>query len=167
MSVQSQIKAYLEASAPLMALASGGVWTRPLARPGMGEWDGIYSGDLDPTPQAFDEENGWVKPCIVISPRLDRGRYTGFVGDDSRYANFSPLLAYYTPPTDQKGETALQMSMIAARVLRGRRVQVVDGVFGHLLPTHEVTGSTPIPEMPSSGVVSIERYSIATVIYRD
>lgn len=163
--IQEQLKAYIVASPTIMALAVGGVWTRPLKRGG----DPLvtYTGEADPTPQAFDEETQWVKPCIVISPRVDRGTYYGTRRATGNYMLFAPVIAYYAPPTDQQGETLQQMSLYTGRLLNGKRIQFAPGEFGKVVVPHEVIGSVEIPEMPNSGVVMVERFEIPAVFQRD
>lgn len=164
--IQEQMKAYIESSPTVMGMAPGGVWTRPLKRgeaPSPGE---TYTGDTDPTIEAFDPDTGWVRPCIVISPRIDRGAYYGLMRATSKYMILSPTIAYYGPPVDQQGEQLHIMSLFVGRILHGKRVQVAPGEFGTIVIPHEVTGSTEIPEMPNSGVVMIERLEIAAVFDR-
>lgn len=165
--IQEQMKAYIEASPVIMALATGGVWTRPLKRAGETVAPDVsYTGDSDPTPDAFDPQTGWVKPCIVISQRLDSGSYYGLQRATSRYMLMSPTVAYYAPPTDQQGHTLSALSLYTGRVLSKKRVQFAEGEFGHLLIPHEIMGAVEIPEMPNSGVVMIERMEIVAVFDR-
>ena len=164
--IQEQMKAYIEASPTIMALAPGGVWTRPLKRgeaPPPGE---TYTGDTDPTIEAFDPATGWVQYSIVISPRVDRGAYYGLMRATEKYMIMSPTVAYYGPPTDQQGEQLQLLSLFVGRVLKGKRFLFAPGEFGHLVVPHEVAGAGEIPEMPNSGVVMIERFEIAAVFDR-
>lgn len=165
-SIQNQMKAYIDASVPVMTLAPGGVWTRPLKRgepppPGV-----VYDGENDPTPEAFDPDTGWVKPCIVISPRMDTGAYYGLIRTTGKHMIYVPTIAYYAPPTDQQGNTLSSLSLMVGRVLNKKRIQYAPGEFGHIVVTHEAIGSVEIPEMPNSGVVMIERMEIAAVFDR-
>ena len=165
-SIQEQIKAYLEGNAGVMALATGGIWTRPLKRgapPPPGE---EYTGESDPTPEAFDDETGWVKPCIVISPRIDSGAYYGLIRATGKYMVFSPTLAYYAPPTDQQGDVLSQLSITATRTLNGKSVEYAENEYARIVIPHNVIGSTEIPEMPNSGVVMIERLEIPAMFDR-
>lgn len=161
-SMQEQIKSYLEASAPVMAVATGGIWTRPLKR-GEAPPPGGFTGEGDPTPEAFDDMTQWVKPCVVISPRIDTGAYYGLIRASGKYMVLSPTLAYYAPPTDQQGATLSTLSLLVTRALNGKRIMFAPDEFGHIVIPHEVTGSTEIPEMPNSGVVMIERLEIPSV----
>lgn len=162
-SIQEQIKDYLEASPAVTGLATGGIWTRPLKRgefPPPGE---EYTGETDPTPEAFDVESGWVLPSIVISPRIDTGPYYGLIRASGKYMVMVLTLAYYAPPTDQQGATLANLSLLVGRELNRKPIQFAPGEFGHIVIPHEVTGSTEIPEMPNSGVVMIERLEIPAV----
>ena len=165
--IQEQMKAYIESSPTIMSMAVGGVWTRPLKRgdpPPVGQ--PAYTGDNDPTPEAFDEVTGWVKPCIVISPRIDTGAYYGLIRTSGKHMIFSPTVAYYAPPTDQQGEVLGIMSLYTGRILNKKRIQFAPGEFGHMVIPHETMGTVEIPEMPNSGVVMIERMEIAAVFDR-
>jgi hypothetical protein len=165
-SIQEQIKSYLEANPTLMSLAEGGVWTRPLKRgerPPVGE---EYTGDSDPTPEAFDPDTGWVLPCIVISPRIDTGAYYGLIRASGKYMVMSPIVAYYAPPTDQQGEILTKMSLLTGRTLLGKKVEILPGEGGNIVIPHMITGSIEIPEMPNSGVVMVERLEIDAVFDR-
>lgn len=167
MSVQEQIAEFLRDDTDLMAIATGLIWTRPISRPHQSEIDDLFDGDLDPTPEAFDDF-GWVLPCISISTRLDQGSYFAPSGiSGNRYASFSPLIAYYAPPTDQAGSKLLKLSIMVNRILKGKWIEIDTDLWGRLVPTRELSGSVPIPEMPNSGYQAIERFALATVIDRD
>lgn len=165
-SIQEQLKSYLEASTAVMAIATGGIWMRPLKRGEVPPPGVEYTGDTDPTPEAFDDLTGWVKPCVVISPRIDTGPYYGLIRASGKYMVQSPTLAYYAPPTDQKGVTLSQLSLLVSRALNRKRIMFAPGEFGHIVIPHEITGSIEIPEMPNSGVVMIERLEIPAVFDR-
>lgn len=165
--IQEQIQTYLKASPVVADAATGGIWTRPLKRAGEDVPPGTeYTGDNDPTPQAFDANTGWVKPSIVIGQRLDYGRYYGTTRATSKYMIMVPIIAYYAPPTDQQGHNLSMMSLLTGRVLHKKRIQFAPGEFGRLLVPHEIMGSVEIPEMPNSGVVMIERLEIVAVFDR-
>lgn len=165
MTVQEHIATILRDDPALAALATGLVWTRPLYREGMDN-AGEFAGDLAPTPEAFDEETAWVKPCVVISPRLDRGPFYGASARGSKHMMYAPLLAYYAPPDDQQGAVLNALSLAAGGALAGASVEYAPGKYGRVVIPHEVAGSVPIPEMPHSGVVMTERIEVVAVFDR-
>lgn len=165
-SIQEQIKAYLDASPTVTALATGKIWTRPLKRGETPPVGTSFTGDGDPTPEAFDDITGWVKPSVVISQRIDVGAYYGLIRASGKYMILSPTLGYYAPPTDQQGEILMQMSLAVTKTLNGKTIQIAPGEGGTIVIPHNVMGSVEIPEMPNSGVVMIERLEIATVFDR-
>lgn len=167
LTIQEQIQAYLMATPEVADYAPGGIWTRPLKRAGEHAPPGTnYTGDNDPTPEAFDDLTGWVRPCVVISQRMDSGPYYGTTRATSKYMLMSPTIAYYAPPTDQQGHILSALSLNTGRALHMKSIMFAPGEYGRLIVPHEIMGAVEIPEMPNSGVVMIERMEVVAVFDR-
>jgi hypothetical protein len=100
----------LSADPGLSAVATGGVWKRPLVRPAPagrpanpGQTAGAFDADLR------------VKPSVVLA---DEGEGEDPTGPDTASAGF-PLVWFYAPPTETGKATIASMWGVAEGLLHG------------------------------------------------
>jgi hypothetical protein len=112
------IRDRLGASVALAAVATGGVWDRPLVRPAATG----FPANPGQTAAAFDAD-GRVKPAVVVP---DEGEQADPLGPDAAMQGF-PLVWLYAPPTAQ-GKTAIgQMRAECWTLLHGWHVATDNG----------------------------------------